>query len=159
MRLQTLVLESQNQLAFLTKQYEELYERYGMLAHLEKWGDIIREKDEEIKRQQEHIRKMIRDRAEALNEKNTAEAALDGLRSKLRRKNREIQEIKAAEKIYNKAVVLSETQSLRNERDMALAKLAQREVIIEKLKLNVRQSQEELLHKAMVLQDTDVLNS
>ena len=72
MRLQTLVLESQNQLTLMTKQYEKLYERYTMLEHLEKWEDIIRNKNDEINRQQEQIRKILTDRTEALKDKRMA---------------------------------------------------------------------------------------
>lgn len=154
MRLRTLILESQNQFNVLQKQYDELSERYTMLEHLEKWGDIIRQKNNEIKRQQEHIQKILTDRTEAMNEKQVTEEALHGLKSKLRKKNREIVDIKAAERINKKAVLLGETETLRNERDVAHGKVAQRDVVIDRLKLQLKQAKEDLLQKSMAIQDT-----
>ena len=82
MRLRTLILESQNEFNLLKKQFDDLHERYSMLEHLEKWGNIIRQKNSEIKRQQEHIQKILTDRTEALNDMYSVEGALHGLRSK-----------------------------------------------------------------------------
>lgn len=152
-RLQTLVLESKNELGLRTQQYKELYERYEMLSHLEKWGEVIREKNREIQRLQDGIKKMSTDRIGALNEKVSAEEVINGLRSKLRGKNREINDIKAAEKITNKALVLSETETLRNERDMALGKLSQRDALIEQLKQQIRSIQQESYQRKLSIQE------
>ena len=63
-------------------------------------------------------------------------------------------EIKTAESINKKALLLSETETLRNERDMALGKIAQRDAVIEKLKLELKHAKEDALHKSMSLHDT-----
>lgn len=152
-RLQTLVLESKNELAIRTQQYKELYERYEMLSHLEKWGEVIREKNREIQRLQDEIKKMSTDRIGALNERVSAEEVINGLKSKLRGKNREINDIKVAEKISNKAIVLSETETLRNERDIALGKLTQRDVVIEQLKQQIRSIQQESYQRKLSIQE------
>lgn len=154
MRLRTLILESQNEFNLLKDQYDELNTRYSVLEHLEKWGDIIRQKDSQIKKQQEQIQKILTDRVEALNEKQTTENTLHTLRSKIRKKNREIVAIKAAEQINKKAVLLTETETLRNERDIALGKIAQRDVVIEQLKLELKHAKEEIIQKSMNLQDS-----
>jgi hypothetical protein len=152
-RLQTLVLESKNELAVRTQQYKDLYERYDMLAHLEKWGEIIREKDREIHRLQEEIRKISTDRIELLNDKRTAEEVINGLKSRLRGKTREISDIKVAEKISYRAIILSETETLRNERDIAVGKLCHRDAIIEQMKLEVNSIQHESLQRKTSFQE------
>ncbi|XP_031563444.1 kinesin-related protein 4-like [Actinia tenebrosa] len=152
-RLQTLVLESKNELALRTQQYKELYERYEMLSHLEKWGEVIRNKDREIQRLQDEIKKMSTDRNEALNEKVSAEEMINGLKSKLRGKKREINDMKAAEKVINKAKVLSETETLRNERDIALGRLSQRDTLIEELRQRIRSIEQELYQRKLSIQE------
>ena len=77
---------------------------------------------------------MSYDRAEAINNKSVAEMAVDELKSKLRHKTKQVKEVQELEKIQSKAVILFETEKLRNERNYAAANLTRLEALVEKLK-------------------------
>lgn len=159
------LLDTRGRVLALSQENEEIKEQLLQLRQTADWGQIIRGKDEELKRLQEFIRKMSYDKAEAINNKSLAEQAVGELKSKLRRKDREVQEAKELEKIQSKAKILNETEKLRNQRDNAIANLTQHEALVEKLRQetsNVSRMSEERkmviqeLHKRLTTKDKQV---
>ena len=149
----------------LSQENEELKEELLHIRQTADWGQIIRGKDEELKRLREFIRKMSYDKAEAINNKSVAEQAVGELKSKLRSKDREVKEVKELEKIQSKAKILNETEKLRNERNNAVASLTRQEALVEKLRQEVshvtRMSEErkmviQELHKRLTTKDKHV---
>lgn len=147
------LMEAKGKVLALSQENEELKERLFQLQHTENWGQIIREKDEELKRLNEFIHKMSYDRAEAINNKSVAEMAVGDLKSKLRNKTREIKEVKELEKIQSKAIILNETEKLRNERDIAVANLTRLEALVEKLKQEASHEKRISEERKMVIQE------
>ena len=136
----------------VSQENEELNEHL-FLQHTENWGQIIRAKDEELKRLNEFIHKMSYDRAEAINNKSVAEMAVDELKSKLRYKTKQVKEVKELEKIQSKAVLLNETEKLRSERNNAIANLKQLEALVEKLKQEASHERRISEERKMVIQE------
>ena len=137
----------------LSRENEELKEELSVLRETANWGHIIREKDEELKRLQEFIRKMTYDKAEAINNKSVAEQAVGDLRSKLRSKDREVKETKELERIQSRAKILNETEKLRNERNNAVASLTQLEALVEKLRQETSHVTKISEERKMVIQE------
>ena len=137
----------------LSRENEELKEELSVLRETANWGHIIREKDEELKRLQEFIRKMTYDKAEAINNKSVAEQAVGDLRSKLRCKDREVKEAKELERIQSRAKILNETEKLRNERNNAVASLTQLEALVEKLRQETSHVTKISEERKMVIQE------
>ena len=147
------LLSLKEQYLSLSSDHQQLKEKYEQLQHLEEWGQIIRGKDEELRRLHEYIRKMSFDRTHALNHKTVADVTIDELKSKLRKKDKEVKDIKAQEKVQIKAKVLGETEKLRNERDLALANLYRQEQLAEKYRIEVGQIQKISEERKMVIQE------
>ena len=113
---------------------EELKKELCLLRQNADWGNIIRGKDEELKKLNGFISKMSFDKAEALNNKSLAEQTVGKLKSKLRNKSEEVKQAKEMEKIQSKAKILAETEKLRSERDNAAANLNHLEALVTKLR-------------------------
>ena len=159
------VLDTRGKALALSQENEEMKEQLLQLRQTADWGQIIRGKDEELKRLQEVIRKMSYDKAEAINNKSVAEQAVGELKSKLRRKSREVQEVKELEKIQSKAKILNQTEMLRSQRDNAIGNLTQLEALVETFRQetsNVSRISEERkmviqeLHKRLTSKDKQV---
>ena len=147
------LLDSKGKTLSLSRENEELKEELSVLRETANWGHIIREKDEELKRLQEFIRKMTYDKAEAINNKSVAEQAVGDLRSKLRCKDREVKEAKELERIQSRAKILNETEKLRNERNNAVASLTQLEALVEKLRQETSHVTKISEERKMVIQE------
>lgn len=152
-KIQGELMEAKGKVLALTQENEEFKERLFQLQHTENWGQIIRGKDEELKRLNEFIHKMSYDRAEAINNKTVAEMTVGELKSKLRNKTKEIKEVKELEKIQSKAIILNETERLRNERDNAVANLTRLEALVEKLKQEASHEKRISEERKMVIQE------
>ena len=96
---------------------------------------------------------MSYDRAEAINNKSVAEMAVDELKSKLRHKTKQVKEVQELEKIQSKAVILYETEKLRNERNYAAANLTRLEALVEKLKQEASHEERISEERKMVIQE------
>lgn len=70
------LLDAKGKTLSLSRENEELKEELSVLRETANWGHIIREKDEELKRLQEFIRKMTYDKAKAINNKSVSEQAV-----------------------------------------------------------------------------------
>ena len=147
------LLDAKGKTLSLSRENEELKEELSVLRETANWGHIIREKDEELKRLQEFIRKMTYDKAEAINNKSVAEQAVGDLRSKLRSKDREVKEAKELERIHSRAKILNETEKLRNERNNAVASLTQLEALVEKLRQETSHVTKISEERKMVIQE------
>ena len=147
------LLDAKGKTLSLSRENEELKEELSVLRETANWGHIIREKDEELKRLQEFIRKMTYDKAEAINNKSVAEQAVGDLRSKLRSKDREVKETKELERIQSRAKILNETEKLRNERNNAVASLTQLEALVEKLRQETSHVTKISEERKMVIQE------
>jgi len=152
-KIQGELVDAKGKVFAVSQENEELREHLFQLQHTEKWGQIIRAKDEELKRLNEFIHKMSYDRAEAINNKSVAEMAVDELKSKLRHKTQQVKEVKELEKIQSKAVILNETEKLRNERNNAVANLARLEALVEKLKQEASHEKRISEERKMVIQE------
>ena len=152
-KIQGELMEAKGKVLALSQENEELNERLFQLHHTENWGEIIRGKDEELKRLNESILKMSYDRAEAVNNKSLAEMAVGELKSKLRKKTKEVQEVKELERIQSKAIILNETEKLRNERDNAVANLTRLEALVEKLRQEASHEKRISEERKMVIQE------
>ena len=147
------LLDAKGKTLSLSRENEELKEELSVLRETANWGHIIREKDEELKRLQEFIRKMTYDKAEAINNKSVAEQAVGDLRSKLRSKDREVKETKELERIQSRAKILNETEKLRNERNNAVVSLTQLEALVEKLRQETSHVTKISEERKMVIQE------
>ena len=147
------LLDAKGKTLSLSRENEELKEELSVLRETANWGHIIREKDEELKRLQEFIRKMTYDKAEAINNKSVAEQAVGNLKSKLRSKDREVKEAKELERIHSRAKILNETEKLRNERNNAVASLTQLEALVEKLRQETSHVTKISEERKMVIQE------
>lgn len=96
---------------------------------------------------------MSYDRAEAINNKSVAEMAVDELKSKLRHKTKQVKEVQELEKIQSKAVILYETEKLRNERNYAAANLTRLEALVEKLEQEASHEKRISEERKMVIQE------
>lgn len=152
-KIQGELMEAKGKVAALSQENEELKEHLFQLQHTENWGQIIRAKDDELKRLNEFILKMSYDRAEAINNKSVAEMAVDELKSKLRHKTKQVKEVQELEKIQSKAVILYETEKLRNERNYAAANLTRFEALVEKLKQEASHEKRISEERKMVIQE------
>ena len=147
------LLDARGKALVLTQENEDLKEQLAQLRQTADWGQIIRGKDEEVKRLQDFIRKMSYDKAEAINNKCVAEQAVGELKSKLRSKDREVKEAKELEKIQSKAKILNETEKLRNERNIAVAGLTRLEAQVEKLRQEMNHVTKISEERKMVIQE------
>ena len=147
------LLDAKGKTLSLSRENEELKEELSVLRETANWGHIIREKDEELKRLQEFIRKMTYDKAEAINNKSVAEQAVGDLKSKLRSKDREVKEAKELGRIQSRAKILNETEKLRNERNNAVASLTQLEALVEKLRQETSHVTKISEERKMVIQE------
>lgn len=147
------LMESKDKELALSQENEELKEQIFQLQHTLNWGQIIRGKDEELKRLKEFIHKMSYDRAEAINNKSMAELTVGELKSKLRHKDKEVKEVKELEKIQSKAKILNETERLRNERNNAIANLTRLEAVVEKLRQEASHEKRISEERKMVIQE------
>lgn len=152
-KIQSELAEAKGKVLAVSQENGELKEHLFQLQHTENWGQIIRAKDEELKRLNEFIHKMCYDRAEAINNKSVAEMAVDELKSKLRCKTKQVKEVKELEKIQSKAVILNETEKLRNERNNAVANLSRLEALVEKLKQEASHERRISEERKMVIQE------
>lgn len=152
-KIQSELAEAKGKVLAVSQENGELKEHLFHLQHTENWGQIIRAKDEELKRLNEFIHKMCYDRAEAINNKSVAEMAVDELKSKLRCKTKQVKEVKELEKIQSKAVILNETEKLRNERNNAVANLSRLEALVEKLKQEASHERRISEERKMVIQE------
>lgn len=152
-KIQGELVEARGKVLAVSQENEELREHLFQLQHTENWGQIIRGKDEELKRLNEFIHKMSYDRAEAINNKSVAEMAVDELKSKLRHKTKQVKEVKELEKIQSKAVILNETEKLRNERNNAVANLTRLEALVQKLKQEASHEKRISEERKMVIQE------
>ena len=147
------LLDAKGKTLSLSRENEGLKEELSVLRETANWGHIIREKDEELKRLQEFIRKMTYDKAEAINNKSVAEQAVGDLKSKLRSKDREVKKAKELERIQSRAKILNETEKLRNERNNAVASLTQLEALVEKLRQETSHVTKISEERKMVIQE------
>ena len=152
-KIQGELMEAKGKVLAVSQENEELKKHLFQLQHTENWGQIIRAKDEELKRLNEFIHKMSYDRAEAINNKSVAEMAVDELKSKLRHKTKQVREVKELEKIQSKAVILNETEKLRNERNNAVANLTRLEALVEKLGQEASHEKRISEERKMVIQE------
>lgn len=152
-KIQGELMEAKGKVAALSQENEELKEHLFQLQHTENWGQIIRAKDDELKRLNEFILKMSYDRAEAINNKSVAEMAVDELKLKLRHKTKQVKEVQELEKIQSKAVILYETEKLRNERNYAVANLTRFEALVAKLKQEASHEKRISEERKMVIQE------
>ncbi|EDO46651.1 predicted protein [Nematostella vectensis] len=151
-KLENALLRSEDKYAKLSQEHEQLKEKYSELEHLEDWGRIIREKNAEIRRLNEVLKKLRTDRVEALNEKTTAKAAIGELKCRLKQKRKEVQDVRLMEQTQSKARILSETERYRTERDNAKAKLIEYEILVEKLQVEIQRQRRERDFKGTELQ-------
>lgn len=152
-KIQSELVEAKGKVLAVSQENGELKEQLFQLQHTENWGQIIRAKDEELKRLNEFIHKMCYDRAEAINNKSVAEMAVDELKSKLRYRTKQVKEVKELEKIQSKAAILNETEKLRNERNNAVANLTRLEALVEKLKQEANHERRISEERKMVIQE------
>ncbi|XP_027051545.1 uncharacterized protein LOC113678832 [Pocillopora damicornis] len=147
------LLQTKSKLLVLSQENEELKAQISQLPFPENWGQVIRGKDEELKRLKESIHKMSYDRAEAINNKSVAELAVDELKLKLRNKVKEVKDAKELEKVQSKAKILNETEKLRNERNIAVANLTRLEVVVDKLRQEAGHEKRISEERKMVIQE------
>ncbi|XP_022797060.1 uncharacterized protein LOC111335424 [Stylophora pistillata] len=147
------LLQTKSKLLAVSQENEELKAQISQLPFPENWGQVIRGKDEELKRLKESIRKMSFDRAEAINNKSMVELSVDELKLKLRNKDKEVRDAKELEKIQSKAKILNETEKLRNERNTAVANLTRLEAVVDKLRQDASHNKRISEERKMVIQE------
>ncbi|XP_068756511.1 uncharacterized protein PF3D7_1120000-like [Montipora capricornis] len=152
-KLHGALLKARGEVQALSQENEKLKEGLSQLQQTKDWGNIIRGKDEEVKRLHVFIRKMSFDKTQAINNASLAKETVGKLKSKLRNKKREVKEVKELEKVQSKARILNETEKLRSERNNAVANLTLLEASVAKLRQETSNFAKVSEERKMVIQE------